>query len=331
MPRRRTSDDRGAMAVLLAVSLVALLGLTGLVIDGGRAYADRRAVQNSADAAALAGAGALNEILFDSTGQEKKVYDAVVASVAANHVNGSPDCRLTDEAGNDLGACPTSNTGSGLPSTVAGVSVRARDSQSASFIRVVGIAGFSVSAQATAQIQALRDGSSPFMICGLDAAHGGFDPPLLLASGTSWAINPAAINQTYAIHGPQVPSCGVGSNSFKGLVDDGTPASVPAWWPGDTGVHAGPVRNQVARPDACTTKDGFNNWTGCTIIVPLCAGGRGNGSNADLYCVRFGAFRVYQSHQNAHEAVFLGATVVKNGQGGHKPVSNEARVIKLTQ
>ena len=73
MVRSRISDDRGAMTVLLAVSLVALLGLTGLVVDGGRAYADRRAVQNAADAAALAGAGALNEILFNNTGQEEQV------------------------------------------------------------------------------------------------------------------------------------------------------------------------------------------------------------------------------------------------------------------
>ncbi len=331
MVRSRISDDRGAMTVLLAVSLVALLGLTGLVVDGGRAYADRRAVQNAADAAALAGAGALNEILFNSTGQEEKVYDAVMASVAANHVNGTPDCRLTDEAGSDLGPCPSTNTGAGLPAAVAGVSVRTRDSQSGSFIKVLGISGFSVSAPATAQIQALRSGSAPFMICGLDAAHGGFDPPLLLASGSTWTINPAAVNQVYGIHGPQVPSCGAGSNSFKGLVNDSTPSSVPAWWAGDTGVHAGPVRNQLARPDACTTTDGFDNWTGCTIIAPLCVDGRGNGSGADLYCVRFGAFRIYQSHQNAHEAVFLGAAVVKSGQGGHKPVSNEARVIKLTQ
>jgi hypothetical protein len=59
--------------------------------------------------------------------------------------------------------------------------------------------------------------------------------------------------------------------------------------------------------------------------------GRGSGSSVDLYCVRFGAFRVYQPHQNTHEAVFLGAAVVKNGHGGQKPVANEARVIKLSQ
>jgi Flp pilus assembly protein TadG len=329
--RNRIRDERGAMMVFLAIALVALLGLTGLVIDGGRAYADHRTVQNSADAAALAGAGALNQILFNSTGQEKAVYDAVVASIGTNGSNGTTECRLVDQNRADLGACPTTNTGTGLPATVAGVSVRARDSQPGSFIKVLGVSTFSASATAKAQIQALREGSSPFMICGLDGAHNGFATPLLLASGSNWVFNPAAVGQSYGIHGPQVPDCGTGSNSFKGLVDDGSPFSMPGWWPGDTGVKAGPVRNQLARPDACEDKTDFDTSDGCTILVPVCVDGRGTGSHADLYCVKFGAFRVYQSHPNAHEAVFLGAAVVRNGQGGAKPVANEARVIKLSE
>jgi Putative Flp pilus-assembly TadE/G-like len=327
----RRSDERGTITVLLAISLLSLLGLTGLIIDGSRAYADHRTVQNAADAAALAGAGALNQILFGNTGQEGAVHDAVVASLAANNVNGVPDCRLVDETGTDLGACPATNTGTGLPATVAGVSVRAGDSQSGTFIKALGIAGFSATASATAQIEALRSGSSPFMICGLDAAHHGFDPPLLLASGSSWVINPAAVGQSYALHGPQVPDCGAGSNSFKGLTDGSTDVPVPGWWQGDTGVHAGPIRNVVARGDACTTTDGFDNWTGCTIIVPMCVDGQGSGTSTQLYCVRFGLFRVSQSHQNAHEAVFLGAAVVRDGQGGGRPVANEARLIKLSR
>ena len=328
---KRGSGEQGTITVLLAISLLSLLGLTGLVIDGSRAYSDHRSVQNAADAAALAGAGALNQVLFASTGQEAAVNEAVVASLGANHVNGTPDCRLVDEAGTDLGACPSTSTGSGLPATAAGVSVRARDSQSGSFIKALGISGFSASASATAQIEALRSGSSPFMICGLDAAHHGFDPPLLLASGNSWVVNPAAVGQTYPLHGPQVPDCGAGSNSFKGLTDGSTDVAVPGWWQADTGVHAGPIRNVVARGDACTTTDGFDNWTGCTIVVPICTNGQGSGNSTQLYCVRFGLFQVSQSHQNAHEAVFLGAGVVRDGQGGHKPVANEARLIKLSQ
>ena len=49
-------DERGQVIVLLAVLMVVLLGVCGLVIDGGNWMVNRREIQNAADAAALAGA-----------------------------------------------------------------------------------------------------------------------------------------------------------------------------------------------------------------------------------------------------------------------------------
>src|SRR5262245_39855439 len=46
----------GNIIPFVAISLVALLGITGLVIDGGRMMGERRHAQAAADAAALAGA-----------------------------------------------------------------------------------------------------------------------------------------------------------------------------------------------------------------------------------------------------------------------------------
>jgi hypothetical protein len=48
--------ERGQVLVLVVVGLVALIGITALVIDGGNAYLDRREAQNAADSAALASA-----------------------------------------------------------------------------------------------------------------------------------------------------------------------------------------------------------------------------------------------------------------------------------
>jgi Flp pilus assembly protein TadG len=47
----------GQIVVLFAVVLVALLGFTALAVDGAVIYSDKRAAQNGADAASLAGAG----------------------------------------------------------------------------------------------------------------------------------------------------------------------------------------------------------------------------------------------------------------------------------
>jgi hypothetical protein len=51
---RRLSDDRGAVAVFIAITIAVLLGFAGLVIDVGAMYHERRQLQNGADAAALA-------------------------------------------------------------------------------------------------------------------------------------------------------------------------------------------------------------------------------------------------------------------------------------
>lgn len=53
-PIRTPRSERGQAIVLIAIALVGLIAITGLVVDGGMAYADRRQAQNAADAAVLA-------------------------------------------------------------------------------------------------------------------------------------------------------------------------------------------------------------------------------------------------------------------------------------
>jgi hypothetical protein len=48
--------ERGQVLVLVVIGLVALIGITALVIDGGNVYLDHREAQNAADSAALASA-----------------------------------------------------------------------------------------------------------------------------------------------------------------------------------------------------------------------------------------------------------------------------------
>ena len=66
--RRRACDERGQVTVFVVIFMIALIGLAGLVIEGGVALAARRRAINEAQAAARAGAEALNEGHYRSSG-----------------------------------------------------------------------------------------------------------------------------------------------------------------------------------------------------------------------------------------------------------------------
>src|SRR6266567_3745979 len=70
--RSVTSDRRGAIVVLVAVSLVVLMGMLVLAIDAGNFQRQRRMAQTAADAAALAGAIEIFRNRPDSIDQSAK-------------------------------------------------------------------------------------------------------------------------------------------------------------------------------------------------------------------------------------------------------------------
>jgi len=75
------SDERGSVTVWLLGLAVMLLPLGGLALDLDRSFSERRAVAAAADAAALAGAGALDEARYRSDGT--LVLDPVTAEARA--------------------------------------------------------------------------------------------------------------------------------------------------------------------------------------------------------------------------------------------------------
>ena len=79
--RRRHRDEEGMVTAFVVVFTFALLLLAGLVIDGGLTLAARVQAINEAQAAARAGAEAINIPLFRSTGQI--VLDPAQANQAA--------------------------------------------------------------------------------------------------------------------------------------------------------------------------------------------------------------------------------------------------------
>src|SRR5690348_15315804 len=78
---RRSSEERGAVTVIVAILMVVLVLCAAVVIDLGNARDSRRQSQNAADASALAAANVLyppNDVC--SSGSSPCIADAVTAA-----------------------------------------------------------------------------------------------------------------------------------------------------------------------------------------------------------------------------------------------------------
>ncbi len=76
-------EEGGQAMVLVAVFLFALVAVAGLVADGGLVLAQRRDLQNAADAAAAAGAMQLDETVYRASGGGTAMLNASAAQAAA--------------------------------------------------------------------------------------------------------------------------------------------------------------------------------------------------------------------------------------------------------
>lgn len=83
-PQSKRSPRRGQALVLFVLVLTALIGLTGLVIDGSSTYVQRRGMQNAADLAAMA-AGYAYVNGTDMTAAAKAVTQANGYADGTNH------------------------------------------------------------------------------------------------------------------------------------------------------------------------------------------------------------------------------------------------------
>ena len=94
------------MIVLFTFALAALLLFVGLAVDGGYALVQRRAVQNAADFAAIAGTRIVGESLTGrayGSGTDANVLSAIQSILAAN--NGLlEEARYVSATGASLGS-----------------------------------------------------------------------------------------------------------------------------------------------------------------------------------------------------------------------------------
>lgn len=161
----KSSKDRGAVIVIVAVAMIVLLGVAALAVDIGYVAVTKNELQNIADAAALAGAGELSrQHTLDPDNQENFVADraqilAIVQDIAGK--NRAANLAISIASGDVVigrwnsaaGAIPEENL-----ARANAVRVMARRDESLNsavntfFARVIGIDTVPVTADATAAL-----------------------------------------------------------------------------------------------------------------------------------------------------------------------------------
>ena len=160
----RTHDERGQILVIVAGSLLVIIALVGLVIDGGFAWGQQRATQNAADAASEAGALQLAENVagVSPAKTDTDVRAAVNASGQANGIgnpnacytngNGQPITTAGVSTGNASSCAGAALVGGGtIPPGATGVRSEGSRTFNTFLMRAIGIGQLTTSATATAR------------------------------------------------------------------------------------------------------------------------------------------------------------------------------------
>jgi hypothetical protein len=287
---RAAEREQGAVLVFVAITLFSLLAVSALVIDVGAMVQERRTLQNSADAAALAVAKDC------STGPTCGSYSAT----AASYTNSNAD----DGTSNVEGVCGTTPllpacTNPPAVPTGAGyvrVSTKTRSTDGTdvlpfSLARVMGFTGAIVHRQAVAAW-----GAPKSLVSGLPLTISLCEYSRYTLNGTQYVTEPIPTNPwpaervLYFHNTTQAPSCNQGPSGadlpggfgwLQTSTDCETASAVDSWFNDSTGR---PPPSSCDVPELAALK-------GTIVYVPVYDNTNGlNGSNGQYHIKGYAAF-----------------------------------------
>ena len=305
--RHRLSGDDGVAAILVCLFVVFIvIPVAGVAVDLSSGYANRRQMQNAADAAAQAGAQTMLAVRqgtasasslettvmevaaqngSDTSGTGYSCYVAKVTYTPAFSVQTGPD---------------TCASWTGDSTAYNAVTVHTHHEVSTFFAGALsaGATSTSASASATATIQAVNPpvdfGNSVFAMCAYATVNGNGNgngngastwTPLLVTVNGAYELNtgqvagtPTAVGENYVVWSnaggnSNISRCGLQSSSFDGLICGlvdphcGQPISLPNWLAIDTGAQVGPTLATMAGYSACDSET-FASLSGPTTFSP---------------------------------------------------------------
>lgn len=290
-PSAERGASRGQILIMFAFFLTAMMGIMGLAVDLGFAFAQRRTIQNAADLSATAGARVVARYRIDNPISALPDVQAIVAN---NHIHGTTTnleaCTYLDPFGQDVGDCSIN-----VPANATGVRVQVSETHRTFFINAVPGAPVYVTTrtEASAQLERfdLAGMDAPFILCGYQTrTESGLPISVLLSD---YIVNPVAIGKTFRLSGPNrndIARCGAGTGGtgngpssyggrWRGLADKTANSgkrivleteSTSSWWNpkiGSPSTNVNTLTNDVHGIDGCEELESapFD----CIMLIPI--------------------------------------------------------------
>ncbi|MBY5162909.1 pilus assembly protein TadG-related protein [Salsipaludibacter albus] len=159
--RDATRQEDGAVAIIVAVCLIVLLGISAFVVDFGLAYTNRRQLQTAADAAALAGA-----LVYE--GEPGSCIDLVTDPSLRGQAYARATTLMRENHAEATGPDPTSWTATCTPAGRVSVPWSVDDPVESGLSGVFGVTQVDTNASATASIPKgpiNSTGLRPYAVC----------------------------------------------------------------------------------------------------------------------------------------------------------------------
>jgi hypothetical protein len=317
---RLRDDSTGAIAVLVALLSIVIIGLAAFATDLGLAYNRARQLQSASDGAALAGA----KQLADAAAPGLSCAAVLAASQTAADAAARSYAGLNAPPGSQLasGAPPAGWTGdAGVafrcnPQRLAEVRVTSLNQSPSFFGRVFGRSAYDLSKPATAAMGPATQvvGLRPFSFCKNVV-------DLLLAQdkltpGAAQVISVDKVFNAQNASGVSPTACGNAPGNWGTLGLDGSsndPKNITLWtdvgynkpidlgsvtfidFPGDPGFPSAEA-GQCTVSDGCNrsvkTGDAFDDILGQPSVLPVFEAARGGGNNANFRVVGFLGVRI---------------------------------------
>ena len=295
-------SERGQAVVLAVMMMTSFLGMAALVLDTGSWFRERRHLQATADAAALAGAQALPQ-------------DPGSASSLALQYAGSN--------GGNVAASDISFSSAYLPSDT--ITVHAHSNAPGFFSKVFGISTVSVGASAAARaaIPGQAQYAAPFAV---DRLHPELAGPGCPCYGVPTSLDLKKIGPgAFRIINIDGSQGGTGQttladwilNGYSGLMSLG-------WYWSDSG----------AKFNASEVKSALDERLGKELLFPIYSLTQGQGSNFDYKIVGWAGFQVTGYDMSGNKSQLFGSftrTVWAGIQGQSSGPDYGVRVVALVQ